>query len=294
VITTIPAVAGSLAVVALAVAWVRPVAVTPACRPRELGTHLRAPSLSVPCPGWFADLAHHAALSGRVERWWTAGVGAVVATGALGWLAGGPVFGVLVLAACTAGLVLVLHLGRGRRQAQLVAGIPDSLDAVARSVRAGSSVVQALGRLDAPTASSADLLLVALARRVERGEALADAVEHTVAEQPSPAVRLAMAALAVAHETGAPPGRAVEGVAATLRDRAALEREARANASQARASAGVLVVAPVAFSVFAIATDPRVGDFLFRSWIGWLCLALGVLLDIAGALWMRSIMAAAR
>ena len=51
---------------------------------------------------------------------------------------------------------------------------------------------------------------------------------------------------------------AVDGVVATLRDRSAVAAESRALATQATASVGVLVAAPVAFAVVAASVDGRV------------------------------------
>jgi Flp pilus assembly protein TadB len=291
---TLVALFGSAAVVGLAASWVRPVTVSPRGRPRTVDATQTRPRPVAPCPGWFVLAVQRADLTGAPHRWFHAGLAALLGVGVLALLAGGPVLAVLAVGAVTTGTILALRLGAGRRQRRLVVEIPDSLDAVARSARAGSSVLQAIADLDGPEASLSDRVFVEVARRVERGEPLGDALERAATEHPVPEVRLAIAALAVGHETGAPPARAVEGVAATLRDRAALDREAVAHASQARASAVVLVVAPVAFSAFTVATDPRVGEFLFRSPGGWICLVLGIGLDGLGALWMRSIMATLR
>ena len=82
-------------------------------------------------------------------------------------------------------------------------------------------------------------------------------------------------------------GRAVlDGVAASLRERVALEREVAALSSQARASAIVLVVAPVVFAAAASMVDRRILDLLVGQPIGWVCLGVGLGLDALGAVWM--------
>ena len=104
---------------------------------------------------------------------------------------------------------------------------------------------------------------------------------------PRPGVRLAVAALCLGAETGGAQARAVDGVAATLRERLAVAGEVKALTSQTRASMLVIAAAPVAFCVFASTTDPRTATFLFRSTAGLACLATGIALDIAGGFWMR-------
>src|SRR5205823_14752762 len=92
---------------------------------------------------------------------------------------------------------------------------------------------------------------------------------------PRPGTRLAVAALCLGAETGGAQARAVDGVAATLRERLAVAGEVRALTSQTRASMLVIAAAPVAFCVFASTTDPRTSTFLFRTPVGLACLAAG-------------------
>jgi tight adherence protein B len=83
-------------------------------------------------------------------------------------------------------------------------------------------------------------------------------------------------------------------VAATLRARAAVADEARALASQARASAAVLVGLPVVVAVGGAAADRKVADALLGTPWGLGCIALAGLLDLGGALWMQRVVSGAR
>ena len=78
----------------------------------------------------------------------------------------------------------------------------------------------------------------------------------------------------------------LDGVAASLRERVALEREVSALSSQSRASAVVLVVAPVVFAAAAAVVDDRILNVLVGRPIGWACMGLGLGLDALGAFWM--------
>ena len=118
---------------------------------------------------------------------------------------------------------------------------------------------------------------------------VADALEAWSDAHPRRPVRLVAGALAVAEAAGGRAGPALDGVATTLRARAAVADEARALASQARASAAVLVGLPVVVAVGGAAADRRVADALLGTPWGWGCIALAVLLDGAGALWMQRV-----
>ena len=87
--------------------------------------------------------------------------------------------------------------------------------------------------------------------------------------------------------------RALDRVAATLRERRELRGEARALSTQARASAGVLTIAPIAFAGLVSTIEPGVVGFLLTTPAGLACLAVGLALDGLGALWMARIVRAA-
>jgi tight adherence protein B len=104
---------------------------------------------------------------------------------------------------------------------------------------------------------------------------------------------LAVTALALGGKAGGEVARALDRVAATLRERRELRAEVRALATQARASAGVLIVAPLAFAALVSTIEPAVAGFLLASPLGLACLAVGLALDGLGALWMAHIVDAA-
>ena len=89
---------------------------------------------------------------------------------------------------------------------------------------------------------------------------LASALDGWAERRPLPSVRLGVAALALAAETGGASARAVDGVAETIRGRLAVGAEVRALSAQARLSALVIVLAPLAFSALAVASDGGTAD----------------------------------
>ena len=84
---------------------------------------------------------------------------------------------------------------------------------------------------------------------------------------------------------------AIDGVAATLRTNLAIAGEVRALSSQARLSALVIVLAPLALSFLATTADGGTAAFLLGKPLGLLCLVAGLGLDGVGWLWMRRIVA---
>ncbi|MEJ5255589.1 MAG: type II secretion system F family protein [Acidimicrobiales bacterium] len=176
---------------------------------------------------------------------------------------------------------------RRRRAGAADRALPDLIDATARSVRSGASLSQAI-REAAQTVADTPLGADAakLARELGEGRAVTEAVERFAGEMPSECRRLVCRALCLVAQLGGAPGALLDGLSATLRDRLAAGREARALATQARSSAVVIAVAPGAFALVGAAADARVAAFLVGSPSGWACLLSGAALEAAGAWWM--------
>lgn len=161
--------------------------------------------------------------------------------------------------------------------------IPDLLDAVVRHLRSGATLRQSLERMGS---TSTDPIDRRLADDLRTGGALRGSVARWRGVEDAPNRRLAAVAVDLAASAGGASARVLDGVAETLRDRVALDREVTALSTQARASAAVLVVAPIGFAVLAITVDRRLLSVLMSP-IGLVCLVLGLTLDLVGALWMQ-------
>ncbi len=241
----------------------------------------------IPAPVWFVRALDDAAIWIEPAAVWTATATGVCLLTVVGAMVGGPALALLAGAAGAGGVAVILVSRRGRAATLLEAALPGALEAVARSLRSGASLRAAV----AEAAAATDGVLGSELARVEsdsrRGVPLVVALDALAVRLPLPGVRLAVAALALGVETGGAQARAVDGVATTLRDRIAAGAEGRALAAQTRASVWVIAISPAAFCAFAVTTDPRTARFFFRSAPGLTFLALGLVLDGAGALWMR-------
>jgi tight adherence protein B len=170
-----------------------------------------------------------------------------------------------------------------RRRQRADRRIPLLLDRVVRQLRSGATIPIALQRVgrESPDPDSRRL-----AEELRRGRPLVGALGSWRSEDPMPNRQMASVALELAASAGGASARVLDGVAESLRDRVALEREVSALSSQARASAVVLVVAPVGFAICAAMFDHRILDVLVGRPVGWACMVLGLALDLVGAAWM--------
>jgi len=241
---------------------------------------------------WASALAA-AGVDGDPVRWGRAAGGALGLLAIIGGSRGG-LLGAGVLAAVGAGsLLLALRAGRGRGARRADALLPELLEHAGRNLRSGLDLVAALGAAADAVGGPHGAEVLAVTARVAGGASLPEALRPWEEAQNRPAVRLAVGALEVASVTGGARARALDGVAATLRSRAAVADEARALASQARASAVVLVALPAVVALLGAVADPRLAHTLLATPLGLACVGGAAVLDGVGAWWMQRIVARA-
>lgn len=245
-----------------------------------------APPRVLTPPAWLAPRLLAAGVGADPGLCWTGWMVASAGLVTVALMGFGP--GAALLAACSvvAGPALAWRLLRHRGAARLESALPGAVEAVAAGLRSGASLRQALAEAARATPGALGDDLAAVTTATERGAGLVAALEGWAVRRPLSGVRLVVAALCVGAETGGAAARAVDGVAATLRQRLAADAEALALATQARVSAAVIAVAPLAFGALAAVTDARSAGFLLRTPAGLVMLSAGLSLDAAGALWM--------
>ena len=228
------------------------------------------------------------------ERWGTVrGAAMAVLAGVV--LLAGPVPGVLLVGAIALVPRLVAPSLRRRRRRRRDEQLPIWLERLASGLRAGLSLTGALATTTATTPAPLGPEVVEVERAVAGGQGLGAALARWAqAPEASPAVVLVVAALDLGALAGGEVARAVDRVAATLRDRVEAQAEVRALATQARASAAVLAVAPVGFTLLLGTLEPEVPRLLLTTPLGWACLAGGLGLEAASAAWMARIVGGAR
>ena len=186
------------------------------------------------------------------------------------------------------------RVGRWRREQSVEAAMPQLLDEMARGMRAGLSpsiaFVEAVRVAPAPVAMAA----TAVVDRLRSGDDLVRACAAWAIERASPGAELLATAVSVGSVVGGVHARTIDAVAATLRERQAMDAELATQALQARLSALVMTVAPIVFCGFLVLSDPRASHFLLRTPMGIVCAMVGIALDTVAALWMARIAQGAR
>lgn len=177
-----------------------------------------------------------------------------------------------------------LRRKRGLPKQHPDATLADALEQVARLVRSGSSMASAVSQAAADHPGS---MLRTIDARRAGGTSLRDAITGTHSTAPDD--RLALAVLGAIVDGGGPGANAIDRAAATIRERADIRANRRAQSAQARLSAQIMSALPIGFTGWAVATDSRTARFVFGTPFGLVCLGAGVGLDVLGWRWMRRI-----
>ncbi len=166
------------------------------------------------------------------------------------------------------------------------AALPGALDHVVAQLRAGGTVIEALAERPGPLRPD----FGRMDARLAIGASLEHVLEQWSVERPVPGVRAAAGALCMVTTMGGSAATALEGVIQSLRNDDAAMGEANALSAQARVSALVVGAAPLAYLVFATATDPASSRVLVSTGVGRICLAVGIGLEVVAAVWMRTLL----
>jgi tight adherence protein B len=165
--------------------------------------------------------------------------------------------------------------------------VPAFVEAVARSLRGGRSLVRALGdaaeTVPVPLAADARALML----RIEAGVPVRDVLGGAAGTTRLGSWRTVLVALSVAHEAGGPQAPALDAFAASLRARQASSRELTALSASVRLSACLIAAAPLAVFGGVAVLEPAVLGAVLRHPAGAVAAVSGVVFDVAGFWWIR-------
>jgi tight adherence protein B len=177
----------------------------------------------------------------------------------------------------------------GRRRRSRVdpanaAALAALLDQAARHCASGESLSNAFASaVDAgPLAATFERTLAAM----RAGSTLSTALGAQPVRGPD--VALVVHVLRLCALEGGNVSESLDRAAATLRERDAVAQERAAHSAQARLSARVLTVLPVAFAAWTLATTASVRRF-YGTPVGLACLAAGLTLNVVGWRWMQRV-----
>jgi len=171
----------------------------------------------------------------------------------------------LAVAALSATILpfLVLHLLRARRQRKFSAQLPDALDTIVRSLRAGHPVPTAIAMVGREMADPIGSEFGIVSDEITYGADLEAALRNLEDRIGSEDLPLFVTAVAIQSSTGGNLGEILENLSGVIRQRFKMRRKIRALASEGRASAMILSALPIGLFIVVQVTSP---DFYAAVW----------------------------
>ena len=217
-------------------------------------------------------------------------VGLVVLFSALGFLIQRNLLVALILGVI--GLFLPTLYVRSRQSGRLKkfdGQLPDVLDHIQGSLRAGYGLLQAVEWVSRQLPNPAGAEFDRVIREVQLGRGLMESLESMVRRIPSDDLALIVTAIKIQYEVGGSLAEILEVVAHTIRERVRIMREIQVLTSQQRYSGYVLMVMPIALAIFLIIFNPEYEMRLFQPGPT-LCIPIGAgVLMVLGYFIMRRI-----
>jgi tight adherence protein B len=166
--------------------------------------------------------------------------------------------------------------------------VADLLDAIAREVHSGYSLTLAFVNT-AERFPNLAWWTEPIAVHCIRGHSLANAIADTTPTNWTADVALATRTLSVASNGGYGIANTLEKSASILREREHIALERRAQTAQIRLSTSVLSWIPLVICMWVITRQSHTRTFLLSTPLGLMCIAVGLLFNIAGRNWIARI-----
>ena len=198
----------------------------------------------------------------------------------------GFVFAVLVVGLLP---VAILNFMAARRRRKFASQLPDMLQLLAGSLRAGYSLLQGVDAVAQEVSDPMGQELRRVLAEARLGRALEDSLEEAAERMASADFSWAVMAVGIQREVGGNLAELLDTVADTMIQRERLRREVRALTAEGRVSAIILGILPVALGVLMWVMNRDYINKLFTTGIGQGLLAGSAVLALFGFVWMKKI-----
>ena len=185
--------------------------------------------------------------------------------------------------------VVYVRSRQGRRLRAFNGQLPDVLDHLQGSLRAGYGLLQSIEWISRQMPNPAAMEFDRVVRETQLGRSLLEALDSMVRRIPSDDLSLIVTAIKIQYEVGGGLAEILEIVAHTIRERVRIQREIQVLTAQQRLSGYVLMLLPIGMAVFLIVVNPDYIMPIFQPG-PFLCIPIGTgILMIMGWILMRRI-----
>jgi tight adherence protein B len=181
---------------------------------------------------------------------------------------------------------IVSYLGNRRRK-QFEALLPDTLQLLASTLRAGYSLMQGVEAVSQEVSEPMGRELRRVVTEARLGRPLEEALAGVAQRMESGDFAWAVMAIRIQREVGGNLAELLVTVAETMTERERLRRDVNALTAEGKISAIVLGLLPIGLGLFIYTANPGYMDPLFEETLGKIMLFGSILLAGFGFWWMK-------
>jgi tight adherence protein B len=208
--------------------------------------------------------------------------------GAVGLALRGPLLGALLFVAGAAAPTVRLLRARARRSRQISEQLPNALDMMVRSLRAGHSLVSAFKLVATEMPGPINLEFARAYEEQNLGVSFYRAVQQMIARVPGNAdLPIFGVAVVVQRETGGNLVEMLEKLAETIRARYQFYGKLSALTAEGHASGLVLAALPIITALFLMILNPHYISLLITKPLGQVILGCTLTFWLLGLVWLR-------
>lgn len=211
---------------------------------------------------------------------------------ALCWLATKTLLSGIAVSACVIALaVMQLNSLDDRRTDAIRNAVPDAFRSMESCFQAGLSLLQTLRQVAKESSGPLKNVLLRASHQLEMGGTTARALAELKSVQSVPELAFAAVALDVQHQTGGSLRQVLESARESVEGQLALRRSLRVQTAQAKLSARIVSIMPfILLALFSLVSEGFLDPF-FESVQGVCLLGLAFLMQAAGILTVRKMLA---
>ena len=214
----------------------------------------------------------------------------VVGAAAAGLMLTGSIFVAAIAGIVAAGLGYAgLQLAARRRLKAFEAQLPDTLQLLAGTLRAGYSLPQGIDAVSHEIDDPMGQELRRAMTEAQLGRELDDALANIAERLDSEDFAWAVMAIGIQREVGGNLAEVLLTVADTMIQRERLKREVNALTAEGRVSAGILSMLPPGLGFVMWVMNPTYVGVLFSRTIGLVLIGLAVVSGLIGLAWMKKV-----
>ena len=178
-----------------------------------------------------------------------------------------------------------------QRQKKFNAQLGDTLTLLSNAIKAGYSFAQAIDTVAKNAVPPIGDEFARAVREMNLGGSPDEALQNITKRIASPDFDLVATAYSIHRTVGGNLAEILDNIAYTIRERVRIKGEIATLTAQARASGTLITFLPIVLAAFMFFVTPTYFRPMFENFIGWILIAVGILMIFFGNLIIRRVVA---